>query len=79
MVRSGITGGSEAAVPLLLRSRQGLGDTLMLTAAVRDISCAYPGAFQISVDTATPEIWENNLYLRERVVNGSDLGIVTLH
>jgi len=39
------------------------GDVVMLTAAVRDLHCCYPGRFATDVRTACPELWENNPYL----------------
>jgi hypothetical protein len=35
----------------------------MLTAAVRDLHCCYPGQFLTDVRTACPELWENNPYI----------------
>ena len=35
----------------------------MMTAAVRDLHCCYPGQFIVDVRTSCPEIWENNPYL----------------
>ena len=35
----------------------------MLTAAVRDLHRAFPGAYVTDVQTSSPELWENNPYL----------------
>lgn len=49
---------------LVLHHRWALGDTVLLSALVRDIHRAYPGRFSLHVDTAYREIWENNPYCR---------------
>jgi len=48
---------------LLLRNHQSPGDIVMLTAAVRDLHCHYPGEFLTAVQTSAPQLWENNPYL----------------
>jgi ADP-heptose:LPS heptosyltransferase len=48
------------ATTLLLRNRLAPGDVLMLTAAVRDLHRAHPGAYRTAVDTSCPPLWENN-------------------
>lgn len=63
-----------------LRSPYTLGDVVVLTAAVRDLQQAHPGAFRISVEANAREVWENNPHVAEagpldRVI---DLGGVTL-
>jgi ADP-heptose:LPS heptosyltransferase len=35
----------------------------MLTAAVRDLHCAHPGAFITAVDTSAPALWDNNPHI----------------
>lgn len=45
---------------LVLRNFQAAGDILMLTAAVRDLHRACPGAFATDVRTPFPDLWENN-------------------
>lgn len=47
----------------VLKSMLSPGDTLMLTAAVRDLHRTYPGRFETDVRTPSPELWENNPYL----------------
>ncbi len=39
------------------------GDIVMMTAAVRDLHLAHPGAFLTDVRTSAGQLWENNLYL----------------
>lgn len=48
---------------LILRSFQSPGDTVMLTAAVRDLHAACPGRFQTDVRTTADAIWEHNPHL----------------
>jgi hypothetical protein len=48
---------------LILDNHQSPGDTLMLTAAVRDLHLCHPGKFITDVRTPSPEVWENNPYL----------------
>lgn len=45
---------------LLLNHRWALGDTVILTALVRDIHAAYPGRFEVSVNTHWTPVWDNN-------------------
>lgn len=45
---------------LILRNHQSPGDIVMLTAAVRDLHAAHPGAFLTDVRTSCPPLWENN-------------------
>src|SRR5262249_51157164 len=39
------------------------GDIVMMTAAVRDLHLAHPGAFQTDVRTSAGQLWDNNPYL----------------
>ena len=48
---------------LLLRLSQAPGDTIVLTAAVRDLALQYPDRFAISVDTHAGSVWQNNPYV----------------
>jgi ADP-heptose:LPS heptosyltransferase len=48
---------------LLLVSHLSPGDTVMLTAAVRDLHIAYPFKYQTDVFTTAMEIWDNNPYI----------------
>lgn len=49
----------------ILRHKWALGDTVLLTALVRDIHRAYPGQYEIKVDTHWTPVWDNNPYLAE--------------
>lgn len=48
---------------LILKNWQSPGDTVMLSAAVRDLHLSYPGEFLTDVRTPSPAIWENNPYI----------------
>ncbi len=39
------------------------GDVVMMTAAVRDLHLAHPGAFRTDVRTTAPQLWEHNPHL----------------
>ncbi len=55
---------------LVLRHRWALGDTVLLTALVRDIHLAYPGKYEIKVDTNFSNVWWNNPHVSKFEVNG---------
>lgn len=44
-------------------SHLAVGDTLMMTCAIRDLKTTYPDRYLIRVDTNTMHIWDNNPYL----------------
>ena len=46
----------------ILKNYQSPGDIVMLTAAVRDLKLSHP-EIEIDVDTAGPELWENNPHI----------------
>lgn len=48
---------------LVLIHKRAPGDTVVMTALVRDIALAHPGKFQLAVDTHAPSMWENNPYI----------------
>jgi ADP-heptose:LPS heptosyltransferase len=48
---------------LILRNLQSPGDTVMLTALVRDLHALHPRRFVTDVRTPSPELWENNPYV----------------
>lgn len=48
---------------LTIRHKWALGDTILLTALVRDIHKAYPGEYEIQVDTHFTNVWWNNPYV----------------
>lgn len=45
---------------LLLNSFLSPGDIVMLTATVRDLHRAYPGRFQVAVQTSASDLWQHN-------------------
>ncbi|MBI3417902.1 MAG: hypothetical protein HY043_21625 [Verrucomicrobia bacterium] len=47
----------------LFKSHFSLGDTVLLTAAVRDLHKTFPRAFAMDVRTGFAELWANNPYL----------------
>lgn len=59
---------------MLLRTHLSPGDILMLTAAVRDLHRAQPGAFATAVETSASELWDNNPYLTARGGSGNHEG-----
>lgn len=64
---------------LILKNFQAPGDTLMLTATVRDLHKAYPGEYLTDVRTPTPQIWENNPYLTKLDEKDPDVKILDMH
>jgi hypothetical protein len=48
---------------LILRNLQAPGDSVALTAAIRDLHACYPGRFLTDVRTRWPDLWENNPYV----------------
>jgi len=48
---------------LILRNYQSPGDTVMLTAAVRDLHLGYPGEYLTDVRTPCPQLWYHNPYI----------------
>ena len=69
-IRTNASNGSAAHAPglstpqkLLLKSHLSPGDTVTLTAAVRDLHKAFPGRFVTAVQTTAMELWENNPHL----------------
>lgn len=48
---------------LVIKHKWALGDTVLLTALVRDIHRAYPERYQILVDTNWTNVWWNNPYV----------------
>jgi len=49
---------------IVLVHRQAPGDTLVLTAVVRDLAAAHPGRFELYADTTAPELWDGNPHIR---------------
>lgn len=48
---------------LIIRHKWALGDTILLTGLIRDIHRAYPGQYEIQVDTHFTNVWWNNPYV----------------
>lgn len=48
---------------LTIRHKWALGDTILLTALIRDIHKAYPDEYEIQVDTHFTNVWWNNPYI----------------
>ena len=48
---------------IIIRHRWALGDTVLLTALVRDIHRAYPDKYEIKVETNWTNVWWNNPYV----------------
>lgn len=48
---------------VIIESKLGLGDIVMLTSAIRDLYIAHPGQFLIDVRTPFPLLWINNPYI----------------
>ena len=48
------------AQKLILRNHQALGDAVSVTALPRDIHKAYPGRFEIEMQTSCMEVWDHN-------------------
>jgi len=55
----------SAKTRLIIRHRWALGDTTLLTALVRDIHRAYPGQYEIKVDTNWSNVWWHNPYVTQ--------------
>src|SRR5262245_2802715 len=64
------------ASDLILTCHQSPGDVVMLTAAVRDLHLAHPGAYRTDVRTSAPALWEHNPYLTP--LREGDPGVRTL-
>lgn len=64
---------------LLLRNRLSPGDIVMLTAAVRDLHMAHPGAFITDVDTTAMQLWENSPYITKIDRRDPDVEIIDCH
>ena len=48
---------------ILLIHQRAPGDTVVMTALVRDIAAAYPGKFRIAVQTNAQELWKHNPHI----------------
>lgn len=54
---------------LCLKHHRALGDTLVLTALIRDLKLTYGDKFSISVDTNCMSLWDNNPYITNNSTN----------
>ena len=45
---------------IILRHKHALGDTVCVTALVRDIHRAFPGQYKVMVDTGWATVWLHN-------------------
>ena len=61
---------------LLLRNRQPPGDVLMLTAAVRDLHRACPGAYSVAVDTSNTQVTADVRLPQSRSSTEDSLGVM---
>jgi hypothetical protein len=48
---------------IVIRHKWALGDTILLTALIRDIHKAYPNQYDVGVDTHWTNVWWNNPYV----------------
>ena len=64
---------------LILRSYLSPGDTVMLTAAVRDLHRAFPGEYLTDVRTTAPALWENNPYVTPLNDNEPNVRVIEMH
>jgi ADP-heptose:LPS heptosyltransferase len=55
-----VAGTPARSTRIVLHNWQSPGDMLMLTATVRDLHKAYPGRFDVGVNTSCGELWDNN-------------------
>lgn len=63
---------------LTIRHKRALGDTILLTGLVRDIHRAYPGKYQIAVDTHWTNVWWNNPNVTKFTVGDGRPQVVTV-
>ncbi|HVK08972.1 MAG TPA: glycosyltransferase family 9 protein [Gemmataceae bacterium] len=55
------------------------GDVVMLTAAVRDLHLAHPGAFVTDVRTPAGQLWENNPWVTPLSDEDPDVTVLPMH
>jgi len=48
---------------MIIRHKWALGDTILMTALIRDIHKTYPGEYETGVDTHWTNVWWNNPYV----------------
>ncbi len=61
---------------LILTCSLSPGDIVVMTAAVRDLHMAYPGAFLTDVRTSAGQLWENNPYLTRLSEDDPDVELI---
>lgn len=64
---------------LILKNWQSPGDTVMLTAAVRDLHQNYPGRFLTDVRTPSPGIWLHNPYITPIADDDPEAELIECH
>lgn len=70
---------SSVREKLILRTNLCPGDTLMLTAALRDLHHSYPARYETDVRTPFPALWKNNPYLSPLCESGNNVRILDCH
>jgi Glycosyltransferase family 9 (heptosyltransferase) len=63
---------------LILKCGLSPGDILMMTAAVRDLHLAHPGAYRTDVRTPAGQIWDNNPYITRLEEDDPDVRILNM-
>ena len=64
---------------IILRSLLSPGDTMMLTAAVRDLHRQHPGCFLTDVRTAASQLWENNPHITKLDEADPEVRVIDAH
>lgn len=64
---------------LILTCSLSPGDIVMMTAAVRDLHLAHPGAFLTDVRTTARQLWENNPYLTPLSEEDPEVRVIPMH
>lgn len=55
--------------PILIRNWLSLGDAVVLTAFVRDLSLAFPRQYKVTVNTPYSDLWRDNPYIDSHIVS----------
>src|SRR3712207_6690972 len=64
---------------LILKNWQSPGDTVMLSAAVRDLHAHYPGRFLTDVRTPVPDLWLHNPHITPIADDDPDAELIECH
>lgn len=64
---------------LILRSGQCPGDVVVMTAAVRELHCQWPGQYETDVRTCAAAIWEHNPYVTPIRDGDRDARVIDMH